>query len=118
MNEPFDTTGIQTGDDGIRRYEGLAQNLVHVLQATTAAHGERTAIVELGSADGRVSYGDLWQRAARVAGGLVATGLERGDRVAVRLPNGADWVVSFWGCLLYTSPSPRDRTRSRMPSSA
>ena len=30
--------------------------------------------------------------------------------------------VKFWGfgktCLLYTSPSPRDRTRSRMPSSA
>ena len=25
------------------------------------------------------------------------------------------WVSS---CLLYTSPSPRDRTRSRMPSSA
>ena len=24
----------------------------------------------------------------------------------------------FWNCLLYTSPSPRDRTRSRMPSSA
>ena len=23
-----------------------------------------------------------------------------------------------WDCLLYTSPSPRDRTRSRMPSSA
>ena len=27
--------------------------------------------------------------------------------------------VFYWhGCLLYTSPSPRDRTRSRMPSSA
>ena len=25
---------------------------------------------------------------------------------------------SFKACLLYTSPSPRDRTRSRMPSSA
>ena len=24
----------------------------------------------------------------------------------------------YKGCLLYTSPSPRDRTRSRMPSSA
>ena len=24
----------------------------------------------------------------------------------------------FIGCLLYTSPSPRDRTRTRMPSSA
>ena len=26
--------------------------------------------------------------------------------------------VKIDGCLLYTSPSPRDRTRSRMPSSA
>ena len=30
--------------------------------------------------------------------------------------------IKYWriiiGCLLYTSPSPRDRTRSRMPSSA
>ena len=27
-------------------------------------------------------------------------------------------VLKSYGCLLYTSPSPRDRTRSRMPSSA
>ena len=27
-------------------------------------------------------------------------------------------TVSSMTCLLYTSPSPRDRTRSRMPSSA
>ena len=27
-------------------------------------------------------------------------------------------VEPFKSCLLYTSPSPRDRTRSRMPSSA
>ena len=26
--------------------------------------------------------------------------------------------AKVWDCLLYTSPSPRDRTRSRMPSSA
>ena len=33
---------------------------------------------------------------------------------------GADVVqdAAVQGCLLYTSPSPRDRTRSRMPSSA
>ena len=44
----------------------------------------------------------------------------------------AIWIVSFWksigsqkkfnllelGCLLYTSPSPRDQRGSRMPSSA
>ena len=29
-----------------------------------------------------------------------------------------DDVAHLGGCLLYTSPSPRDRTRSRMPSSA
>ena len=27
-------------------------------------------------------------------------------------------MTALNGCLLYTSPSPRDRTRSRMPSSA
>ena len=32
---------------------------------------------------------------------------------------GAVWAAPrVEGCLLYTSPSPRDRTRSRMPSSA
>ena len=31
---------------------------------------------------------------------------------------GNDTLVGGEGCLLYTSPSPRDRTRSRMPSSA
>ena len=29
-----------------------------------------------------------------------------------------DGLIKHNGCLLYTSPSPRDRTRSRMPSSA
>ena len=28
------------------------------------------------------------------------------------------FTIRQWACLLYTSPSPRDRTRSRMPSSA
>ena len=50
-----------------------------------------------------------------------------GDEVAVEvrvglLVGGAEPVVReeplLEGCLLYTSPSPRDRTRSRMPSSA
>ena len=30
----------------------------------------------------------------------------------------AKLAMEFGVCLLYTSPSPRDRTRSRMPSSA
>ena len=31
---------------------------------------------------------------------------------------GKPTIVRFWSCLLYTSPSPRDRQKSRMPSSA
>ena len=27
-------------------------------------------------------------------------------------------IIPLWSCLLYTSPSPRDRQKSRMPSSA
>ena len=31
---------------------------------------------------------------------------------------GMTWPAQYGGCLLYTSPSPRDRQKSRMPSSA
>ena len=30
----------------------------------------------------------------------------------------AERLADYWGCLLYTSPSPRDLSTSRMPSSA
>ena len=33
-------------------------------------------------------------------------------------PTPCEGAASLKDCLLYTSPSPRDRTRSRMPSSA
>ena len=44
------------------------------------------------------------------------TGLERIDLSILPLLPFCDAL--FCTCLLYTSPSPRDRTRSRMPSSA
>ena len=40
-------------------------------------------------------------------------------REAIRAAGGSDLgAVAQQGCLLYTSPSPRDRQKSRMPSSA
>ena len=43
-----------------------------------------------------------------------------GEQLAVRghEDRGVEAEAVVGACLLYTSPSPRDRTRSRMPSSA
>ena len=43
-----------------------------------------------------------------------------GDWLVFERPLEDSWLVEgeTYSCLLYTSPSPRDRTRSRMPSSA
>src|SRR5665811_1465323 len=51
----------------------------------------------------------------------VGSGVARwraGDRVTVRPLDPCGHCPACVACLLYTSPSPRDRTRSRMPSSA
>ena len=48
--------------------------------------------------------------------------LTKGDGIYVYDETGKKFIEGMSGlwctCLLYTSPSPRDRTRSRMPSSA
>lgn len=98
MAQPFDVGGIEVGADGMKRYLGLPANLVHVLQQAVESSGDQEAIVELGG--DRVTYRQLWERSTRVAGGLRAAGIERGDRVAIRLLNGNDWVYAFWGTLL------------------
>jgi long-chain acyl-CoA synthetase len=98
VSNPFDVSGIEIGADGIKRYTGLAPNLVHLLRRAVEEQADHDALVELGGA--RVTYQQLWDRASRVAGGLRAQGVGPGDRVANRLPNGNDWVYAFWGTLL------------------
>ena len=75
--------------------------------------------LNLAVADGRiVSLGSERPASAGaevidLAGHLVLPGLVDGH---IHLDK--SFVGDRWHCLLYTSPSPRDRTRSRMPSSA
>jgi long-chain acyl-CoA synthetase len=94
----FDSSGIEWGADGIARYIDRPPSLVAMLRATVDRVGDREAIVELGGE--RLTYAQLWDRAARVAGGLQGQGVGAGDRVAIRLGNGADWVIAFWGVQL------------------
>ncbi len=95
---PFDRAGTERGEDGVVRYSERPASLVQLLRASVERDGSATALVELGGSS--LSYGELWERAARVAGGLRAAGIERGDRVALRLPNGIEWVLAFFGAQL------------------
>jgi long-chain acyl-CoA synthetase len=96
---PFDDSGVERGADGIARYVDRPASLVAMLRASVERDAAATAVLEVGN--GRsVSYGELWDGAARVAGGLRQAGVQRGDRVALRLPNGIDWVLAFFGTQL------------------
>ncbi|MHB8491350.1 MAG: class I adenylate-forming enzyme family protein [Solirubrobacteraceae bacterium] len=92
---PFDRSGVERDAAGIAHYVGRPASLVEMLWASVERHGETTALVEVGGE--ALSYRELWERAARVAGGLAAAGVKRGDRVAIRMPNGIDWVLAFFG---------------------
>src|SRR5690348_10145012 len=49
--------------------------------------------------DRRLSWAELDAAVDRVAAGYAAQGLEPGQRVAVQLPNGADWLCAALGAL-------------------
>jgi long-chain acyl-CoA synthetase len=96
---PFDRSGVQRGADGVARYVDRPSSLVAMLRASVERDADAIAVLEVGG--GRaIGYGELWRGAARVAGGLHRAGVQRGDRVALRLPNGIDWVLAFAGTQL------------------
>jgi len=96
--QPFDMNGIERGADGIARYRNRPPTVIEMLRATVDRLPNGEAVVEIGAQ--QVTYQQLWDRAARVAGGLRAEGVSPGARVAIRLANGLDWVVAFFGGLM------------------
>jgi acyl-CoA synthetase (AMP-forming)/AMP-acid ligase II len=95
---PFDMSGIIRADDGVLRYATLAPSLLEMLDASVQRHPDRECIVVRGGE--RVTYQQVWDRSARVAGGLRAAGVQPGDRVAIRHGNGLEWCLGFWGTLM------------------
>ncbi|MYT75496.1 MULTISPECIES: AMP-binding protein [unclassified Streptomyces] len=73
-------------------------------ELTLPAHVARWAVLRperpaLVAADETLSYRELDDRAARLAGWLTARGVRPGDRVGVFLPNGARFVVALLAVL-------------------
>ena len=95
---PFDESGVVRGTDGVLHYTNRPTSVLEMLRASVESDPSHPAVIEFGG--DRVDYQQLWDRSAQVAGGLVAEGITRGDRVAIRLGNGLDWVLAFFGTLM------------------
>src|SRR5205085_459228 len=78
---PFDETGVIRDSGGVARYEGRPSSLVEMLRTSVERDPSAVVLVEVGGAS--LTYGQLWERASAVAGGLRAAGIARGDRVPV-----------------------------------
>lgn len=59
---------------------------------------DAAAVVELGGRSRRVSFDRLERTVRDLAGGLVATGVRPGDRVALLVPPGADLTAAVYAC--------------------
>lgn len=110
---PWSFEGVSRDADGIAHYDDLPASLVHMFRDQVHQRPDDEVLVEVGGP--RLSYTELWERASRVAGGLIAQGVTRGDRVAILTPAGADWVAGFWGILLAGAVAVPVNTRFAQP---
>ncbi|MER8037725.1 class I adenylate-forming enzyme family protein [Streptomyces hydrogenans] len=111
--DPFPQDDLPVDASGRRHYADVPATLIDLLRGHVEERPEAEALVELGG--DRITYGQLWERAARVAGGLRALGVTHGDRVAVRYPAGTNWVLAFWGTVMAGGIAVAVNTRSARP---
>ena len=65
--------------------------VVHYLEDVASRRPDRIAAVHDGVG---VTYEDLRQRSRRLARGLINVGVQRGERIAIWLPNCVEWMVA------------------------
>lgn len=69
------------------------RTLSKVLSDTATAFPDRDAII---TQDHRFTYRDLDEQVDRLARGLMALGVEKGERVGLWMPNIAQWVIAYF----------------------
>jgi len=97
-DNPFDSSGVVRDARGVAHYADLPSSLVAMFRTWVERTPDAAAVSEVGGE--RLTFAQLWDRSARVAGGLRRRGVRHGDRVAIRLPAGLDWVFAFFGTLM------------------
>ncbi len=79
-----------------------ARTLIDVLEWHVARHPDRlhlTVLEDARTTIGALTYGELAERARRVAAGLVSRDIAPGDRVALMLPTSPEFFVVFFAIL-------------------
>jgi fatty-acyl-CoA synthase len=70
----------------------LGETIDANLRTAVARFGEREAVVDVAAAQ-RLTYAELDAEVERVARGLVALGVEKGDRAGIWAPNCVEWFL-------------------------
>ena len=73
-------------------FPDFTPTIPELVRTRTEHFGARPMILLRGE---RLHYAEADERSARLARGLLASGLGKGSRVGLWLPNGPDWVVAF-----------------------
>jgi len=74
--------------------ESRTYTLSAFLEEAATRHPHRPAVV---FEDQRIDYAELNELANRFASGLLARGLQPGDRVGIYMTNYPEWVIAFFG---------------------
>jgi acyl carrier protein len=92
---------VGLGEDAIGTPQSV-ETLTDALRWHATRHGERIHIVHVtaGGEEKAISYGALWRRAQSAAAALQQRDVVPGEAVAIMLPTGPDFFVSFFGILL------------------
>ena len=99
----------------IRTFLAIAACCCSTLIFSTLSYGQFTLTVESSAPAGAATPGSVYRFYVDMQDATDRMSAVFGNDQANLLVNAPGGVFN---CLLYTSPSPRDRTRSRMPSSA
>ena len=71
----------------------LGETIGANLRRTVERAGDREALV-VGHQGYRATYRELWTETGRAARGLLAHGIQKGDRVGIWAPNRYEWVIA------------------------